>query len=601
MSERRFLAVVVAAFAALAPTAAHAQWLTYGRDYSHSGRTDETLQAPLAILWEFASRPYYGLAPNAPPTVNAGSPIVLGDTIYFASRDRLYAIDRASGEMKWRYPSGTEPAASIRSTPVYSDGVLYVGANDGNLYAVDANTGSQIWIFRTTGSIRSHPVVIKSSASDPGLVIFGSDDDTLYAIHAKTGDVAWKNTDARADIASALLYDDASGFVYYVASDMQLHGVRASDGKQKWANRTPVSPLNVSPVIYEQRLYMPAGNSVYAFRLNTGARTVTAFLGQGNEIEADISTTPIITADPEGTSQGLIYFGDRNGNFYCGTLKGQRRWKQRLDARASAMPVLAGKTRDVGTEKGFVYGLNAADGSILWSCRSEAPRDYQARFRFHNISAPLVADRGQLLVLGDDGTLTCFTADAVDATPPTIVGPRPDRSANINGSPPVTVSAYLWDVGSGINPATVAVYLDSEPMAPSDEPYYRRGSSTKTGVVYDPIDKRVEYSTPAGATGQRAEPLREGRHTVKIEAADWKGNASSLEWSFTVDNRLPVRKRPTTPGATPGSAGYGRYNSGGGNSGGFPGGPGVPGGYNPQRTNPSRPPTRGPASRRRTP
>src|SRR5438093_6177861 len=114
MSRRGFLAVAAAAIAALAPMGASADWLTYGRDASHTARVDENIPAPLAVKWKFASRPYFNLPQGSPATVNSGSPIVLGDTIYFASRDRLYALDRASGEMKWRYPSGNEAAPTIR-------------------------------------------------------------------------------------------------------------------------------------------------------------------------------------------------------------------------------------------------------------------------------------------------------------------------------------------------------------------------------------------------------------------------------------------------------------------------------------------------------
>src|SRR5689334_16326011 len=110
MLKHRSLALVLSAVVLLAPAAARADWPLYGRDFSHTGRVDETVKPPLAVLWKFASRPYYGLPQGAPPTVNAGSPIVVGNTIYFASRDRLYAVDRATGELKWRYPSGAETA-----------------------------------------------------------------------------------------------------------------------------------------------------------------------------------------------------------------------------------------------------------------------------------------------------------------------------------------------------------------------------------------------------------------------------------------------------------------------------------------------------------
>lgn len=601
MLKSRSLALVVAAVAVLAPVAAHADWPFFGRDDSHSARVEETIKPPLAVLWKFASRPYYGLPQGAPATVNTGSPIVVGDTIYFASRDRLYSVDRDTGEMKWRYPSGPETANTIRSTPTYADGVLYVGANDGNLYAIDAETGSQRWVFRTMSFIRSHPLVVKTSPTDRGTIIFGSDDDILYAIDT-SGSLVWKYTGSRDDIASALAYNPDEGLVYFISSDLQIHAVSAATGKRKWLDRTPISPLNVSPVLYDGKLYIPAGTSIYRFVLKSGTRSIIPFVGP-NELEADISTTPIITPDPQGTggtNTGLLYFGDRAGNFYCSTFKGEQRWKTHLDARAMSMPVLTGDVIYVGTEKGFVYGLNIKDGSILWSYKGEAPRDFQVQYSFYNISAPLVADNNKLLVLGDDGTLTCFTTDAIDANAPVISTPKPDRGTVTNGTPPLSVSAYLWDEGSGINPATVAVYLDNAPMEANPDPYYKRGGGVRTGMVYDPVKRTIEYTTTPGKTGERVSPLANGRHTVRVQAADWKGNLASLEWTFTVDNTLPVRKRSTTttnrnPGR-PGSPGAMPGVSGGAGPGGFPGAPGsYPGGV--QR--PAGTTGRGPAGRRR--
>jgi outer membrane protein assembly factor BamB len=568
---------MVLTMAMLAP-AAHADWPVYGRDVFHSGRAEGKLDAPLAVAWKFASRPYYGLPQGSPPTVNEGSPIVIGNTIYFASRDRLYALDSSSGAMKWRYPSGSEAASTMRSTPTYADGVLYVGANDGNLYALDAETGSQKWIFRTTGSLRSHPVVVKSSPNDPGMVIFGSDDDNLYAISTTGDQVLWKYSDARGDIASALAYSAEDGLVYFIGSDLMLHAVNVATGKRKWATRVPVAQLNVSPVIYEDRIFMPAGTAVHTYRRRTGTSTVISFRG-ANEVETDISTTPIVTADPASpgnVNAGLLYFGDRNGNFYCGTFKGERRWKVRLDGRAIAMPVLTDDVLYVGTERAFVYALSAKDGSILWAYRSEAPRDYQAQFGHHDISAPLIVDNNRLLVLGDDGTLTCFTSDAIDANPPFIATPRPDRGTLMNGTPPLAASALIWDEGSGINPATVSVYLDGNQVQPAADPYWKRGGGISPGVTYDPLKRKVEMLTMPGRTGERVEPLENGRHTVRVQAADWAGNVASMEWSFTVDNSIPIRRRPTTtPTNRPGVGGYG-YGASPGAPGAFPGARPVP-------------------------
>src|SRR5262249_39736893 len=162
------------------------------------------------------------------------------------------------------------------------------------------------------------------------------------------------------------------------------------------------------------------------------------------------------------------------------------------------------------------------------------PRDYQVRFAFFNISAPLVVDEGKLLVLGDDGTLNAFSADSMDVTPPTITGPKPDRGTSMNGSPPLTVSAYLWDEGSGIHPATVAVCPAGQLLDTSKDPYDKKGGGVKIGVVYDPVKRLVEYNTPPTVAGQKATALPDGHHMVKVEAADWRGNVGTLEWTFLV-------------------------------------------------------------------
>ena len=43
-------------------------------------------------------------------------------------------------------------------------------------------------------------------------------------------------------------------------------------------------------------------------------------------------------------------------------------------------------------------------------------------------------------------------------------------------------------------------------------------------------------------------PLADGRHTVTLQVADWKGNKVEWTWTFVVDNSLPPsRTRIETP------------------------------------------------------
>jgi outer membrane protein assembly factor BamB len=59
--------------------------------------------------------------------------------------------------------------------------VVYVGSDDGNVYALKAATGVKLWSFLTGGDVYSSPAVANR------VVYFGSEDGNVYALNAATG------------------------------------------------------------------------------------------------------------------------------------------------------------------------------------------------------------------------------------------------------------------------------------------------------------------------------------------------------------------------------------------------------------------------------
>ncbi len=60
------------------------------------------------------------------------SPVVVKDLVIFAAGPTLFALDRTTGDLVWQYPIG----ANATTEPVVVDGRIYIGADDGNLYAI---------------------------------------------------------------------------------------------------------------------------------------------------------------------------------------------------------------------------------------------------------------------------------------------------------------------------------------------------------------------------------------------------------------------------------------------------------------------------------
>ena len=85
------------------------------------------------------------------------SPAIGSDgTIYVGSRDdNLYSIS-PDGLKKWAFKTGGDVYYS--SPAIGSDGTIYVGSNDYRLYAINPD-GSKKWAFKTGGDVDSSPAI----------------------------------------------------------------------------------------------------------------------------------------------------------------------------------------------------------------------------------------------------------------------------------------------------------------------------------------------------------------------------------------------------------------------------------------------------------
>jgi outer membrane protein assembly factor BamB len=544
---------------------ARADWTAYGGDPEHHFYSGDKLTAPLGVLWKHATNLYSGRGVG-----NVGGPIVSGNVVYFPSRDRLYAVDANTGELKWRVPeadAGDATIPKISATPTTNGQMVYVPDATGNISAYRAKDGTLAWNFRTGSAIRSSPTLIGDS------LYFGSDDDFLYNIDANTGALKWKSNDHGKPMR---LSDDALGsptyyndVIYINSGDMRMWAFEAASGRFLWQTRMG-GATDASPVAYNGRIYLAAGTSMYQFRLRGGQ--VQVFPMQ-QWVDSDITTTPIIT-------DRFWFFGDRNGNFHAFNTTGKpvmgadnTPWKVRLEGRPVGAPIMTPDTVYLATDKGFLYGINLTTAQVTWSYRTEAPKGIEPLLAYYPVRAPMAVDGGHLYVLGDDGTLTCFSTTATDTEGPTITTPRPTRGTVMNGTPPLGIAAYLWDEGSGINTSTIELRIDDKQIDEDAQPFYERVATTRKGWVYNPVRRLLTYTTPKAESGQTELALADGRHTISVGAADWKGNYNELKWDFIVDNTLPkgaVAVKPTAAGPNGGQDPM---------AGGYPGvgGPGGPG------------------------
>jgi outer membrane protein assembly factor BamB len=151
-----------------------------------------------------------------PFDVFLSSPAVVAGTVYIGSGDQhVYALDAASGALRWSFATGDV----VHASPAVVDGVVYVGSWDRNLYALDAATGRELWRY-TTGNdttIYNQIGIASSAAVADGMVFVGGRDGHFHAVDARTGALRWTHDNKGGWTISSPAVKD--GVVYFPTSD----------------------------------------------------------------------------------------------------------------------------------------------------------------------------------------------------------------------------------------------------------------------------------------------------------------------------------------------------------------------------------------------
>ncbi len=567
--------VVVLASAALA-FGAEGNWTVARYDEGQTGFTPQKIELPLTVCWEFNTAKFDD---------NPSVPAVVDGVVYFASGNRVYAVDAETGAMKWRYPSTERLNFNIKTGITVWENLVFFGGTDGNVYALDAEqNGRIVWRYPTSGPVRSTPVV-----SDQTLFV-GSDDNSLYAIDARSGVLSWDGGfRTRDDISAAPAI--SPGVVVFQSMDANIYAANTASGRIRWSFQLPVSPVRSAPIFAGNNIFLNAGNTIYGLNSKNGQ------IRYALQLPSDVCA-------PLAIAENTIVAVCRNKKMYAYevTPAGVRsKWEAPAEIGASviAAPTIAGDLIFVGCTKGMINAYSLETGQLMWSyiiAPALAGESNMQKADFTDIAAPVVVSNGSLFVLTDDGTLHCFRNSAADNTPPSIIAPMPAIGSAMSGQPPIPVSAIIYDDSTGVDPKSIELWLDDQ-QVPHE---------------FDPTTLKLTYETPIT---QPLISLRDGRHFLKIVAKDWKGNTQTYTWSFVVDNTLPPRipasklreatkgtsksnndrRQPPKPPTGPSNPGIPGGPTGPGGPGpGGPGGPGappdVPDGFNgPPPSVPQRP------------
>ncbi|MFT4945664.1 MAG: outer membrane protein assembly factor BamB, partial [Halovenus sp.] len=131
-------------------------------------------------------------------------------------------------------PDGREKAggefnlgAQIKGTVAAYEGLGYVGSWDRRLHCIDLSDGSEVWTFDTGRSNMSNPAV----DPDAGVVYTGSDSGYVWALDPETGEELWTaDVDGRVIGALSVTAETVLAGSY----DSHLYALDRTTGERRW-------------------------------------------------------------------------------------------------------------------------------------------------------------------------------------------------------------------------------------------------------------------------------------------------------------------------------------------------------------------------------
>jgi len=316
-----------------------------------------------------------------------------GDTVFAAARDgEITALDANTGKTRWQ----AETEDDLSAGPSAGDGLVVVGSTSGRLIALEAATGKLRWSSDVKGEVLAAPLVTADR------VVVRLVDGRLRALDPANGKEVWMAEDVvpRLSLRGTSAPVRARDAVLCGFDTGRVISVALSNGDILWQAQvaTPSGRTELERLADVDAAVAVAGDEVYAvgyqgrvamIALDTGQLWWTREMSSYRGIGIDDDQLYVATSDG-----GVVAMRRRDGSTV---------WQQGgLMRRTLSAPAVHLGAVVVGDYDGYLHWMDRGSGRFV-------ARERPGRTR---ISASPVVAGDRLFVIDDDGKVAAFGGGA---------------------------------------------------------------------------------------------------------------------------------------------------------------------------------------------
>ncbi len=291
----------------------------------------------------YASTSWHGLTTNQ-----------ANDTAFLAAGTQVYSINLTTGQQNWKYPAKPN-AKGFYANPVLSeDGKsLFVPSYDHKLYSVNPVTGADNWSPESAPDLKNR--LIASPLIVGNVIYQPSSDGNLYAVDVNTGTILWP-VDIGGPLWSAPATAPTCNCIYVASMNHRVYSIDLTSRQVTHQSEDLGGSIVGTPTVGpDGTLYVGTfSNKLYALNPDLSIK------GQ------PFSTQNWVWAGP-ALENNVLYIGDLSGYLYAVNAADLTQvWRLQPKNSIVSTPLVSGDNIYLTTEGDTLFVINTA-GQVISS------------------------------------------------------------------------------------------------------------------------------------------------------------------------------------------------------------------------------------------